>query len=195
MLGAAPITSLTDGSDTAEACRLFYSRVKNSLIAVYPWTWSIEKFQLVKDAQAPINEWKNAFNLPTDMIGSPIAVFDSSSTGIHPRRYGWELYGERNFNRGQLFTNLDEVWIDYQTSTPEFSLPSYFVRVLRYALAAELAIPITDQISKAEYYRNVTYGSPSENGRGGLLREAMNVDGSARPPEIIEDYTLVNARY
>ena len=195
ILSAAALTSLTDGRVTDDACNRLYPDLKVHLLTVYPWTWTLKKVQLTKDTTDPVNEWDNAFDLPSDIIGSPIAVFDSSSSGIHPRRYGWELYGRSTFDRGQLFTNLDTVYIDYQHLISESLMPAYFVRLLRFALAAEIAMVVTDQISKAEYYRNIAYGSPGEGGRGGLLREAMNIDGRGRPSEIIEDYTLVNARY
>ncbi len=189
MLGATAITSLTDGSDTADACNRLYPDLKNHLLTVYPWTWSLKKVQLSTTGIAPVNEWDHAYDLPSDMIGSPIAVFDSSSSGIQPRRYGWEIYGNIPQHPAELFTNLDTVYIDYQATVTEANMPAYFVRFLRVALAAEIAMAVTDQISKAEYYRAQAYG------RGGLLREAMNIDGRGRPSEIIEDYTLVNARY
>ena len=174
LLGAQPITSLTDGSDPADVCNRLYPDLKNHLLTVYPWSWSLKKVQLSKNATAPVNEWDNAFDLPNDMIGSVIAVFDSSSSGIRPRRYGWEIYGT------QLFTNLDTIYIDYQATVIEASMPEYFIRFLRVALAAEIAIPITDQATKSDYFRAQAYGSPGESGRGGLLREAMNIDGRDR---------------
>jgi hypothetical protein len=189
LLGAQPITSLTDGSDPADVCNRLYPDLKNHLLTVYPWSWSLKKVQLSKNATAPVNEWDNAFDLPNDIIGSVIAVFDSSSSGIRPRRYGWEIYGT------QLFTNLDTIYIDYQATVIEASMPEYFIRFLRVALAAEIAIPITDQATKSDYFRAQAYGSPSESGRGGLLREAMNIDGRGQGTQIVEDYSLIQARY
>jgi hypothetical protein len=189
LLGAQPITSLTDGSDPADVCNRLYPDLKNHLLTVYPWSWSLKKVQLSKNATAPVNEWDNAFDLPNDIIGSVIAVFDSSSSGIRPRRYGWEIYGT------QLFTNLDTIYIDYQATVVESSMPEYFIRFLRVALAAEIAIPITDQATKSDYFRAQAYGSPGESGRGGLLREAMNIDGRGQGTQIVEDYSLIQARY
>jgi len=189
LLGAQPITSLTDGSDPADVCNRLYPDLKNHLLTVYPWSWSLKKVQLSKNATDPVNEWDNAFDLPNDIIGSVIAVFDSSSSGIRPRRYGWEIYGT------QLFTNLDTIYIDYQATVVESSMPEYFIRFLRVALAAEIAIPITDQATKSDYFRAQAYGSPGESGRGGLLREAMNIDGRGQGTQIVEDYSLIQARY
>jgi hypothetical protein len=189
LLGAAAITSLTDGSDTADACNRLYPDLKNHLLTVYPWSWSLKKVQLSKDSTDPVNEWDNAFNFPADLIGSPIAVFDSSASGTRPRRYGWEIYGT------QLFTNLDTIYIDYQATVTEANMPAYFVRFLRVALASEIAITVTDQATKADYFRAQAYGSPGESGRGGLLREAMNIDGRGQGTQIVEDYSLIQARY
>lgn len=74
-------------------------------------------------------------------------------------------------------------------------MPAYFVRFLRVALASEIAITVTDQATKADYFRAQAYGSPGESGRGGLLREAMNIDGRGQGTQIVEDYSLIQARY
>jgi hypothetical protein len=90
---------------------------------------------------------------------------------------------------------LEQVYIDYQPSTVESNMPTYFVRLLRTAMAAELGLVITDQASKADYFRSIAYGGPADSGRGGLMREAMNIDSRGKPPHIIEDYSLIDVRY
>ena len=65
---------------------------------------------------------------------------------------------------------------------------------LKTALAAELAIAITDQAQKADYFRALTYGSPGENCRGGRMREAMNIDSRGQSTQIVEDYSLIEVR-
>ena len=117
-----------------------------------------------------------------------IAVFENDSTAQRSVRYGWEIYGD------QLVTNMETVYIDYQQTVTEAKMPNYFVRLLRTALAAELAIVITDQASKADYFRALAYGSPAENGRGGLMREAMNIDARGQSTQIVEDYSLIQVR-
>jgi hypothetical protein len=37
-------------------------------------------------------------------------------------------------------------------------------------------------------------GDPSENGRGGFLRTAMNIDAQGQPTRAMEDYTLIAVR-
>ena len=59
-----------------------------------------------------------------------------------------------------IFTNEEEIYVDYISSVvTEGLMPSYFVQLLVYMLAWHLAEPVTDQITKAEYWRGVALGS------------------------------------
>ena len=188
LLGAAPISSFTDGTDIAQACKSLYPDLRNSLIARYPWSWSYKKAQINRLATAPTNEWLYAYQLPGDILSGVRALFSSSGSNEQPLRYGWEIYGD------QVYTNLETVYIDYQTAVLEEKMPHYFVHLLRTALSAELAMIVTDQVSKTDYFRSVAFGSTSEQGRGGLFREAMNIDSRGNPPQVIEDYSLIDVR-
>lgn len=188
-LGASKITSLRDTDDVSVACNSLYPNLKNSLLSSYQWSWSLKKRKLTKISTDPLTEWDNAFFLPNDMLSGVLAVFETTGNTERPIRYGWEVYGN------QLFTNLDTVYIDYQATVSESKMPPYFIRLLQLAMAAELAIVITDQQAKAESFRAQAFGSPSENGRGGEMRKAMNIDGRGQATEIIEDYSLIQVRY
>ena len=188
LLGAAPISSFTDGTDAAQACDRLYPDLRDTIIGSYQWSWSIKKQKLARLTTTPVNEWKYAYQLPGDMLSGVIAVFRSAGTTERPLAYGWEIYGEN------IYTNLEEIYIDYQSTVSESKMPSYFVRLLRTAMAAELGMVITDQMNKTEYFRSMAFGTPADAGRGGLLREAMNVDSRGKPPQVIEDYNLIDVR-
>tara|TARA_R100001460_G_scaffold65074_1_gene105414 strand:- start:31 stop:648 length:618 start_codon:yes stop_codon:yes gene_type:complete len=188
LLGAAPLSSFTEGTDTAQACDRLYPDLKNTLLSTYVWSWTLAKIQLQRLSTKPVNEWEYAYQMPGDDLTGALAVFESDSTAQRSVRYGWEIYGD------QLVTNMETVFIDYQQTITEAKMPNYFVRLLRTALAAELAIVITDQASKADYFRALAYGSPGENGRGGLMREAMNIDARGQSTQIVEDYSLIQVR-
>lgn len=188
MLGAQPISSFTEGSDAAQACDRLYPDLRDSLLSRYPWSWSYQKTQLARLATAPISEWDYAYQLPGDMLSGVRALFNTADTFGMPLRYGWEIYGD------QVYTNEETVYIDYQSSVNESKMPSYFVHLLRHAMAGELGMVITDQISKADYFRSLAFGTPGENGRGGLFREAMNIDSRGQLPQVIEDYSLIDVR-
>jgi hypothetical protein len=188
MLGAQPISSFTEGSDAAQACDRLYPDLRDSLLSRYPWSWSYQKTQLARLATAPISEWDYAYQLPGDMLSGVRALFNTADTFGMPLRYGWEIYGD------QVYTNEETVYIDYQSSVNESKMPYYFVHLLRHAMAGELGMVITDQISKADYFRSLAFGTPGENGRGGLFREAMNIDSRGQLPQVIEDYSLIDVR-
>jgi len=188
MLGAAPISSFTEGTDAAQACDRLYPDLRDALLARYPWSWTYKKTSLGRLATAPINEFKYAYQLPGNILSGVQAVFETSASNQDPINDGWEIYGD------QLYTDLETVYIDYQESVAESKMPVYFVHLLRNAFAGELGMIITDQASKADYFRQIAYGSPGENGRGGLFREAVNIDSRGRLPQIIEDYALIQVR-
>jgi len=188
LLGAAPISSFTEGSDAAQACDRLYPDIRDALISAYVWSWSLKKIQLSRLSTAPTNEWAYAYQLPGDMLSGALAVFETSGITERSRRYGWEIYGD------QLYTNMKTVYIDYQSTVSENKMPPYFVQLLKFALASELAIVITDQATKAEFFQVKAYGSMAENGRGGEMRKAMNIDARGQSTQIVEDYSLIEVR-
>jgi hypothetical protein len=188
MLGASVISSFNEGTPAATACARLYPDLRDTLLSRYPWSWSIKKVQLARLVATPLNEWKYSYQLPGNILTGVLAVFESSSDAARPINHGWEIYGS------QLFTNMETVFIDYQESVQEAVMPPYFVRLLRIATAAELALVITDQVQKMEYLRGIAFGSPGENGRGGLFREAANIDSRGQLTKSIEDFSLIEVR-
>ena len=188
LLGAAPISSFNEGSDEANTCDRLYRDVKNMTLQIYPWSFSFKKVQLARTVNTPINEWQYEYQMPSDRIGPPRAVFDSLSVGARPFK-DWEIYGDK------LLTNEEIIVIDYQYSVSESNMPVWFVQLLKYQMAWHLAEPITDQVSKAQYWKEIATGSPGENNRGGYLRTAMNIDGQGNTPQAFEDYSLIAVRY
>lgn len=189
LLGASTISSFSEGTPAATACSRLYPDLRDTIISRYPWSWSMKKVKLARLATAPLNEWKYAYQLPGGILTGVQAIFDSGSDGARSINSGWEIYED------QVFTNLETVYIDYQQTVSEADMPPYFVRLLRTAMAAELAIIITDQASKADFFRSQAFGTPMENGRGGLFREAANIDSRSQLSPVIEDYSLIEVRY
>jgi hypothetical protein len=187
MLGAAPLSSFGEGTDEAQVADRLYDDIRDTLLMQYPYSWSVKKEALARLLDTPKTEWRYQYQLPGDILGNPKAVFISNSAGALPAR-DFDIYGTA------LYCNYENVWIDYQY-TPEASFfPPYFVNLLKHAMAAAFAEPITDQITKADYYHRLTYGSPEQNMRGGLVRVAMNIDGVDRPPQNIMDFPLTDVR-
>ena len=187
LLGAASISSFSEGTDEAQIADRLYDDIRDTLLMQYPYSWSIKKVKLAQLVDAPVNEWKYQYAMPGDMLGNPKAMFITSGVGGSPVN-DFEIYGTA------VYTNFEEVWIDYQFRPEPGFFPPYFVNLLKHALAAAFAEPITDQIQKADYYHRLAYGSPAENMRGGLSRVSMNIDGVDRPNQNIMDFPLTEVR-
>ena len=188
MLGANPLSSFTVGTDDAQVADRLYDDVRDTLLMQYAYSWSIKKVKLAQLVQTPINEWKYIYQLPGNLLGNPKAVFNVGAVGATPQR-DFEIYGDG------LNTNYENVWVDYQYRPEPFEFPPYFVRLLKTALAAEFAEPVTDQITKADYFHSRAYGSPAENMRGGLVRVAINIDGADRPAQTIQEFPISDVRF
>ncbi len=187
MLGAKAITSFNDGTDESSVCDRLYPDIRDSTLVMYPWTFNTKKIQLAQLLTPPGSVWKYAYQLPGDKLANPRAVYDTAAVGAHPYK-DWEIQGD------QLLTNLPAVFIDYQYSAGEFAWPQYFVQLMKYMMSWHLALPITEQSDRAQYWQGVAVGAPAENGRGGYMRQAMNIDGQHNPVRVIEDYSLVAVR-
>lgn len=188
MLGANPISSFTEGTDEANICNSLYPDIKNKTLATYPWSFSFKKVQLSRLITTPTTEYKYQYALPSDMIGTPRAIFTSNQAGAYPQR-NYRLMG------GKLLTDYEEVYVDYQYAVEEYEMPHYFVQNMKYQLTWHLAMPITDQVEKTDYWRTVAQGTPGENGRGGYMRQAMNIDGQGQPTNAFQDFSLIDVRY
>jgi hypothetical protein len=188
MLGARPISSFNDGTDEANIADRLYADVRDQILMTYPWSFSFKKEQLAQLVTIPTNEFRYEYAMPGDRIGSPRKIFNSGNIGAYPIQ-GYKIMGDK------VLANDTTIYAEYQFSTPEFLMPKYFVQLLKYMMAWHFALPITDQVDKAQYWQSVAIGSPAENGRGGHMRVAMNIDGQNNPVQSIEDYSLIAVRY
>lgn len=188
LLGANPISSFNEGTDSANVCDRIYPGVKKSTLQAYPWAFSFKKSRLARTINTPVNSYKYEYVLPSDRLGTIRKAYYSDDVGASSF-VEWEIQGDK------LLTNAESVVVDYQYVVTEDVMPSYFVQLLKYMMAWHLSEPITDQVSKTQYWQQVAVGAPSENNRGGYFRTATSIDGQGQTTPAFEDFSLINVRY
>lgn len=187
LLGAKPISSFTEGTDESSICDSLYPAIKDQALVNYKWTFNFKKTQLARLVTTPTNEYRYEYQLPSDRLSAPYAVYANNAINGNTI-INYRIMGDK------LLTNEEIIYIDYQASVPEAEMPVWFVQLLKYLMAWHLSVPITDQVDKAQYWQSVATGSPSENGRGGYMRVAMSIDGANQPVNAIKDFPLINVR-
>ena len=188
LLGQTAITSFDDGTAGAGAASKIYPKVKSSTLGMYPWTFTLAKVQLGRLAAAPTNVWEYTYQLPSQMLtGVPRKVFASDSVGAN-------VIKDYVIQGNQLLTDYTKIFVDFQQTVDEQSMPDYFVKLLTYQMAWHLAIPITDQATMLDTYRTIALGTMAESGRGGYFRTATNIDSAGQSTTVIGDYLLTEVR-
>ena len=194
LLGADPIASFSDTTnDAALVCNNIYETVKRQTLSMYPWSFAFVKQELARSTTTPVNEWAYQYDLPsTALSGTAVQVYNSSSTRILPIQNYEIIYT----NSGPaIATSEEKIYVDFVSSViTEGLMPTHFVQLLVYMMAWHLAEPVTDQIDKSDYWRQIAIGTVPENGRGGFLRQAMNIDGRGKPNYAIVDFPLTDVR-
>jgi len=187
ILGGKAISSFNEGTSASNTCDRLYPGVKFSTLQSYPWSFSFKKVQLAQTINTPVNQYRYEYQLPSDRLGAIRRAYNSTAIGAGTFN-DWVIQGDK------LLTNETTVVIDYQFAPTESEMPAYFVQLLKYMMAWHLADPITDQVSKTQYWQQVAVGSPGENNRGGYFRTAMVVDGQGNTTQSFEDFSLIEVR-
>jgi hypothetical protein len=177
-LGEPSISSFEEDSDTAEKVNLLYETTILALFSSFDWSFAKTKTLLEIDAAAlPVNEWTRGFLMPdlrTNRVGKPLGVYNSTSVGA-----GYVFQYEAHDR--WIFTNETLCVLEYIRRVPEIQWPGYFLQLAVEALAATLALPITENASKEQLHRGIAYGTPSERGRGGYFGSATDSDSTGNP--------------
>lgn len=167
LLGVTPITSFEEGSPQAGVAARLYPAIRDQLLSSHPWHFAQRVLQLARRADPP-RGWSHAFAPPADMLELR-GLWPSASLTQEPvRMFDWQ--------DGQIVAEHPDLWALYLARPAVPNWPAPFAALVRYALAAEFALVLTERPDRAEHWRRVAYGLPSEAGRGGQFRAAATAD-------------------
>jgi len=159
LIGANAISSLTEGTEGVIGDALYETSYKG-LIASHSWRFATKKVRLARLADAPLNGYKYQYQLPSDIV-----------TVVKEQEYcDYEIYGDK------LYSDSSDVSIDYRYRVDETLLPAYYVLTLQFLLAAQFAIPVTDNSQRALVYETLYEKQ---------LKRAKFTDSTSRPQDAI----------
>lgn len=187
-LGAGTISSFDDGSYEASICERVYG-AQRAVWFSHDWYFAHKRAVLSRSNTPPLMEWSYNYILPSDFEALDSVFTSNQVGGTNYHRY--ELEG------GFLQTNAEEIYIRYRFVESEGKWPSWFVAFAITAMAAELAIPITENRTLRTEKRIEAWGRPPEQKAGGLWQEALFCDHKARPSPSIASHNapLTGARF
>jgi hypothetical protein len=172
LIGDKPLNSLTEDRRAAVVALALYDDVFEGELNKHRWGFARKIEPLNQLAQEPpLPEFRYAYQLPTDLL---VAV------RLIPNEYKYKRYGY------QIYSNQPQVSLDYIRKVSEAELPSYFVRLLTYALARDFATSIRDELNHFQAM-DIRY---KEEGRNARFQDSQEF-----PQDAIQDAPFVMPRF
>jgi hypothetical protein len=170
MIGAGSINSFDEPGAGAAVAKALYEPLYRAMLTRTYWRFAIKKQKLNLLSQTPQNEYKYAYQLPTDNLKVE------------------RVYQVRKYQifRDLIYTDILDIDIDYVYRVEESSLPAYFELAFTYKLASEFALSVTDDVGK-----NQTYEAKFREAMG----EAFAADAQQHPQIPIQDSPFTDVRY
>ena len=132
-IGAARITSLTEGSKNSNLCNEQYDKLRESELRGHTWNFAKTRAKLARISGKPVSGFEYHFQLPID-FARLITAFDNDADA---GSLFYEIRGSR------LLSNSSDAYITYvRNITDPNDMDAVFREALAYRLAGELAIPI-----------------------------------------------------
>ena len=138
-LGQDPIASLDDNRKAAILCKARYDQVRRNVLRAYPWGFATTYAQLPAHVEQPPFGGGTAFTLPADFI-RVVELADRDNPRQKYKVRGRTLVVDMDppLNLAYIFDCQDPTLFD-----------PLFVETLGYAIAAEIAEPLTQSVAKA----------------------------------------------
>jgi hypothetical protein len=139
-LGEKPITVLSENNKNATLVNTRIDDVRRFVLRSHPWRCAKKQAQLAASATAPLFNWTSKYPLPADFIRFYNEDEMTEYLGI------WEIMDGHVYTKRQGALNCEYIY-DLQDYTV---MDAAMVHVIAYHLAAELALPITQNPSRAQ---------------------------------------------
>lgn len=138
-LGHNPISSFNEPGAGALLSKSLYESTYRDFLSSSNWNFAKKYSNLNRLTGTPDHpEYQYIFQLPVDYLR-----LDSTIPAID-----YEIMEDK------IYTNQPEVHVEYVYRVKEEYLPPYAIKALQFLMASTLAVPLTVDVAKAEYYNH-----------------------------------------
>jgi hypothetical protein len=135
LCGEKPLNSLSEDRYGATVGSSLFELLYETELQSNRWRFSMMKGALTRLAAVPLNEYRYAYQLPSDML-LPV--------GGYPVNLDYEIYADR------IYANATTFQLEYQFKPAITACPAYFTLLMAYALYRDMVGPITESESKVK---------------------------------------------
>lgn len=169
LLGEREVISLTDERKGVKAAANLFERVYENELQSNPWRFSMKKAALSRLNLTPLNQFTYVHQMPSDCL-LPRHVYPATL---------YEIFGNR------IYSNQLTIELDYQFKPEVSAAPAYFTTLLAYALARDLASPLTEKRNKVDEFMT-KYVAQRDR--------AMYADAQSRPATMVQHNPFTDVR-
>ena len=143
-LGEDPIKSLTEANKRAIQASIFYHPVRRAILRSHPWNCAKKLASLAADATAPLFDYSARYPLPVDFIRF---YREDRENDMEV----WDIIGPWIYVNNSSTTSggaLQCIYI-YDLQDPT-QMDAGFIQAFVYMLAGKLALPLTQNSTRAQ---------------------------------------------
>lgn len=143
LIGGETISAFDEGTVESNTAAELWDTVKEGMFG-YRWRFAVKQVQLTRRETAPLMRWDSAYDYPADvetvtgvLINEQLVPFDRLSDEIHLDAL-----------------ETDTVIAECVVIPPIALWPGWFNQLVVTKLASVFAMPVTEDVAKAQYYEN-----------------------------------------
>jgi len=152
------IDDLDEETKEAETCKVFYSTLRDSCLAAFPWSFATLRQTLAVKADEPARDgWAKIYALPDDYL----AVRKVCEPGVTrmitaQQRVPYVIEKSSTDDSSVLLCDIDTPLVFYTAKflNPQ-KFPPLFADAFAWLLASEIAMPLNVKLERAEVARKV----------------------------------------
>jgi hypothetical protein len=148
MVGAAPLHNVGDDEPTAIMAEQLYAEVVRELIGGYRWRFAVKLVELERLSVAPLVKWEAIYQLPANTENVFALWVGASGDTAEYDRFERFVYCNA--------TASERVYAEVGHVPSEAYWPSYFRTLVVQTLAARFAVPIAEDLNKADYWEKMS---------------------------------------